>query len=753
MMRKSKLITVSVVLFVCLMVFPGCNDHDTDEESSVSNIEFKLEKYGTWDYSSFLNTAETDFYYDPDSGMSEAITIDTAEIGGTNYLILTLDPTVGPGENSGLFIFDIENPVSPRLISSIVHPDEERKSYLVRDIAIQDDIVYAGLFGDKGLWIVDITEPASPLDIGISQVETNDNVLVSGDYLFSSGQLYNGIIVCDISVPGNAKEVKRLDIPTRDCCLELSGDLLFLGIRNILTIYDVSTPGNPKKIIDFEIPVSGGLSTEMGWEGHKTDWSNWAHINDIQISDNYVYVAFGAGGVRVIDISDPESPEEIKTAGLEGFAVSMTVDDDLLYLTKSDYEDSKILLEALDISEPDNPLLIDSVATESDFILGGVTFAYCWSRPQITGHYVLVPGMRKIDVFRRIVIPETERDNPVSESPDSQKQLPEMPNLELAQQYYVIGERGLAIEDFDRSVGRWLIMSDEAYGIEGRAQTAVQVVIDLYNLYQRDYTSVILIPEEGIEGLYYASASFAADGLGPEGMTGSAPANHFYWKLRTTDYVYSERELEIARLWQENIDRFPQTDPLSSCSYDEEALKQHIADTLGISYEEASFGNAKMSEYNTEALLSDWTREAAEYHTSIVEPEVTIEPKPGHLLGNDEGKTGIILGNVRVESGVCDRDYFSSSLDSMLQKGQSCLIVSGNITNLDMDKYEIALWGRGCDESGTVVSETLDATHISGQIGIHLETNETCEFILHMNPGNGLKEIRLYGASYLITPP
>jgi hypothetical protein len=389
------------------MVFPSCGDTEQEAGIPVSDIEFRLEKYGTWDYSHFLETAETDFYYDPDSGMSEAITINTVEISGINYLILTLDP-MGSGENSGLFIFNIESPVSPCLVSSIVHPVEDRKSYLVRDIAIQDGIVYAGLFGDKGLWVVDISDPFSPVDLGITAVETNDNILVSGDYLFSSGQLYNGIIVCDISDPGNVKEIKRLDIPSRDCCLEISGDLLFMGIKNILTIYDISSPESPVKLTDFEIPVSGGLSTETGWEGHKMDWSNWAHINDIQVSSSYAFIAFGAGGVRVIDISNPESPEEINTFSPTGFVISLIANDDLLYLTKSDYENTKIQLEVLGIYDPENLSGVDSYMTETDFILGGVTFAYCWSKPLFTQHYILVPGMRKIGVFRRIVIPESE---------------------------------------------------------------------------------------------------------------------------------------------------------------------------------------------------------------------------------------------------------------------------------------------------------------------------------------------------------
>ncbi|MFC1946387.1 hypothetical protein ACFLXY_00550 [Chloroflexota bacterium] len=751
-MNRGSLTALLSVVLVCLMIFPSCNDNEMDEEIPASGIEFRIEKYGTWDYSNALSAVNNDFNYHSDSALIEAATLDTVEIGGTHCLIMTIGPNVTPGENSRLFIFDIENPVSPRLISSIVHPDEERKSYLVNDIVIEDGIAYAGLFGDKGLWVVDISDPTSPVDMGISQVETNSNVLVSGDYLYSSGQRYNGIIVCDISNPDNAKEVTRLDIPTRDCRLEISSNLLFQGIKNILTIYDISDPVNPEKLVDYAIPVSGGLSTEMGWEGRKMDWSDWAHINDIQVYNNYVYVAFGAGGVRVINITNPESPKEIKTASVGRFAIALNLENNLLYVTRSDYENSKLKLEVLDISEPQHLSRVDSITTESDFISGGITYAYCWSRPLISGHYILVPGMRKIDVYRRVAVAETGEDD-LGELSDSQDQIPEIPDLKLAQPYRIIGERGLAIEDFDRSVGLWLITSETALGFEERAQTVIKAVIDLYARYKRDHTSVTLIAGEDLEHLDYASAKFSSDGLGPEGMTGSAPANHGYWKVRATDYMYSEIEMEIARLWWENMDRFPQTDLLSSRSYDEEALRQYVADTLGISYEEVSYGEAKVTEYDVETLLGDWTQKASKYHIAIEEPDVIIEPRPGHRLGNAEKQTGVILGNVRVEPGLCDRDYYSSKLDLPLQKGDPCLIVSGNITNLSMDRFEIALWADGYDKAGKPVSYTLDAAHIPGQIGMHLETNETGEFVLHMNPEEHLKVIHIYGAAYLVTPP
>jgi hypothetical protein len=388
---------VTPLLFLSLIV-TGCGGDVQNETITTSDVPLRLEQAGTWNYSFFPGMEEFTEYYDPEGGLYETITITTAEINGADYLVLSFDPLSGPGHNSRLFIFDIEDPVSPRLISSIAHPDQERKAYLVRDVSIRDDILYAGLFGDKGLWMVDISNPASPVDLGIAPVETNMNILVSGNYLYSSGQLYNGIIICDISDVSNVKEIKRLDIPTRSCQLAINDNLLFLGIERTLIIYDISSPDKPKKLSDCELSLSGNLSIDNP-DPYTMNWSNMARINDVQASGDYVYIGFGAGKVRVIDVSNPSSPRETTPINLEGFAISLTLKGDLLYMTKSDYEGKKIQLAVLDISETENPKLVDSVTTESDFILGGVTFAYCWARPQVVDDFIFVSGMRYLDIF------------------------------------------------------------------------------------------------------------------------------------------------------------------------------------------------------------------------------------------------------------------------------------------------------------------------------------------------------------------
>jgi hypothetical protein len=401
-MKTMKSIVVSLlilVLFLSSMV-SGCVDESKDEIISPSDGLLRLEPAGTWNYSFFPGLEDIDFEYDPEGRLIDAITITETTINGKQYLLLSFDPMSGPGQNSRVFIFDTTDPLSPQLVSSIAHPDEERKSYLVRSVAVQDGILYAGLFGDKGLWMVNISDPANPKDLGISTVELHKDLIVSGNYAYASGQMFNGVSICDISDIENIKEVARQDISTRDCRMALSGNLLYVGIENILTVYDVSTPSSPRQVGTCELEVSGNLTIDLPFpEPGKVHWGNWAHINDIQASGDYVYVTFGAGQVRIIEVSDPVNPKEVAYVDLGGFAISLTLKDNLLYVTRSDADDPVLHLCILDVSEIDNPKVIDSIATGSMFGFGGATLGYMWARPQIIGDCIYVAGINYFDIF------------------------------------------------------------------------------------------------------------------------------------------------------------------------------------------------------------------------------------------------------------------------------------------------------------------------------------------------------------------
>jgi hypothetical protein len=209
--------------------------------------------------------------------------------------------------------------------------------------------------------------------------------------------------------------------------------------------------------------------------------------------------------------------------------------------------------------------------------------------------------------------------------------------LDQARPYLIVSEGNLANEDPCRSVGLWLITSKDASSFKEYAQTAVQAVIDLYNLYKRDYTSVILIPRDGVE-IAYAQANFAADGKGAAGMTGSAPAVEHYWKIWASDRELNEQELTVAELWFAKQQDFPEQNPLSSLSYDAEALRQYIADTLNIPYDEVQMPELKMLEYVLDQVFIDWTVSLAA-HRIPGKPvtETALESLWGSVnLGNSE---------------------------------------------------------------------------------------------------------------------
>jgi len=331
--------------------------------------------------------------------------------------------------------------------------------------------------------------------------------------------------------------------------------------------------------------------------------------------------------------------------------------------------------------------------------------------------------------------------------------------LDHAKPYLIIGEANLANEDPSRSVGLWLITSKDASSFEEYAQTAIQAALDLYDFYRRDFTSVRLIPRDGIE-IAYAQANFAADGRGPAGMTGSAPAVASYWKIWAADRELNERELAIAELWSAKQQDFPQQNPLSSLSYDVEALRQYIADTLNIPYEEVQMPELEMCEYELDQSFIDWTVSLAAHQIpspssdSSIESTIKVEPSPGSYLSSGDELSGVILKDVQIRVDACDKEYFSPWYPShTVKKGDPCLVVSGHIQNMHQENSEIAMYAEGYDKSGEQVAWTLDAAHIAGQIGLHLEYEETGEFTLHLNLSESTSTIRIYANNYSVTPP
>jgi hypothetical protein len=133
---------------------------------------------------------------------------------------------------------------------------------------------------------------------------------------------------------------------------------------------------------------------------------------------------------------------------------------------------------------------------------------------------------------------------------------------------------------------------------------------------------------------------------------------------------------------------------------------------------------------------------------------IPVTPSPGAFLVNSGNiSSQVLLKDVQVYKGVSDKRY--SGLDPKLavNAGEPVLVVSGSIQNKHPENKEIAMYAEGYNAEGKQVAWTLDAAHIVGQIGRHLEKDETGQFTLHLNIADNLKSIRIFANNYSITPP
>lgn len=83
-----------------------------------------------------------------------------------------------------------------------------------------------------------------------------------------------------------------------------------------------------------------------------TSWmyDNWDEIRDVIVDDGYAYLADMLGGVRVVDLSNLEYPEEVAVLRLEGTTYRLDVQDDYLYAACDAGG-----LRILNISNPEEP--------------------------------------------------------------------------------------------------------------------------------------------------------------------------------------------------------------------------------------------------------------------------------------------------------------------------------------------------------------------------------------------------------------
>jgi hypothetical protein len=199
------------------------------------------------------------------------------------------------GSTAGLRTIDASDPAGPIEVGRFVVP------FYADEVEVVGDYAYVA---SNGLHIVDVTAPANPIavgayewtsTVGLHATEPQQDVAVRGDYAYLTVSDWpfhsGGLLVVDIRDPAIPVEVGFYQTPGDSVGVALQGDYAYLAdLSGGLCIVDIGDPENP-----------AGIACE------ETTYL----AKGVAVSGDEAYIADGFGGLRVFDVSNPASPGEI----------------------------------------------------------------------------------------------------------------------------------------------------------------------------------------------------------------------------------------------------------------------------------------------------------------------------------------------------------------------------------------------------------------------------------------------------------
>lgn len=204
------------------------------------------------------------------------------------------------GSNYGLEILNISN------LACITKAGEYNTTTggRVKSIVLQDN--YAYLAGeDNGLIIVNISDPANPLEVGCYSTNLSANdIAVKGSliYVANGNETGNALVILDVSDPQNPVEISYYEDEVYGempgIGISLNGSYAYLGtFGHGLFILDISDIYHPIKVSHFyggTESIGGSLNRER--------------VKDIFLHNQYAFEAAGRNGLYILDVSNPSNP-------------------------------------------------------------------------------------------------------------------------------------------------------------------------------------------------------------------------------------------------------------------------------------------------------------------------------------------------------------------------------------------------------------------------------------------------------------
>ncbi len=295
------------------------------------------------DVSDPTNPFEVNYILFPDQGVEKIVV-------SYPYLYVILYTLYGKEEKDKLYILDISNPTNPKILSHFLKEAEN-----IWDVEPFGNYLY--ISGDS-LWIFDISDPENPVEKGAywpgwqGSAISDSLLLLSGWFAYYwpsiPPAIWSAFQVADISNPEEPEMITQYTTGSGLLIAKVKGHLLGTcrWIESTgFQLFDIENPKFPKHL--------GFISSK-------------ALYNGLALSDSYAYVCYenrlggDSGGIYIIDISSPPHLKIVGSYYGHGVPQDVEVSGSYAYLAASScyLPEGSLGLRVLDISNPQSPSLI-----------------------------------------------------------------------------------------------------------------------------------------------------------------------------------------------------------------------------------------------------------------------------------------------------------------------------------------------------------------------------------------------------------
>jgi hypothetical protein len=315
-------------------------------------------------------------------------------IGGSAYGLAILGDYAYIGEGPTLAVLDITGPYTPTLAGR-----SELLPYRIGDIDAHNDYVYA-TDNDTGLHIFDASDLGNLHEVGSIETPFTAMGVVVSDTLAYVADNWGGLRIIDVNNPDQPAEIGFVQSPSYSWYateLDIRGSLVYL-VGSDLVIIDVSNPMLPTLVSRSEI---------------------YSSAYSVVVDGTYAFIGDFEGGLRVIDVSDPNSPSEVGYCDphLNPYSQyrNVLVSEGFAFLTS---EGQSMGFYVIDVSDPTHPVEVTfhsgpsylaNIDTRDNILFGLDSVSGLWkfnvsnpSQPALTAVYRVLGETYQIDMSENV---------------------------------------------------------------------------------------------------------------------------------------------------------------------------------------------------------------------------------------------------------------------------------------------------------------------------------------------------------------